>query len=628
MMLKMDWSAFIVLAFALFLSGVCHARIVPSGNSINYLPDEPSKVPSVTPGEPSWGYTAADGPHTWAKNFPVSCAGQSQSPIALGWEFATHVTVSHPPKAEDAKYEPYPDTRPPPVVEAEDECLEDPAEIALVVDKSGSMTPIWPQVKTWLEALVNAYKFDGEKRKGGLVAWDSQIREEATVLFTDKLSSAELLEAIENLPSPSGRTNGGLALNYTFENLFAVGSDPTVSREIIFISDGVSQTPLAGPAQQFHDNNIPITFVALGDFDTERLNSALCSTCGDRFFQNEDIDQLNNTVANLTSCRRNESQAPNEAEQILALASADDLALAMNMNGTLINNGHNLEFRLTGNKPKMVVNSKILDNQTFELVQIHFHWGSNNKYGSEHTLEGRSFPVEMHVVHRNVKYSEEKDLTKFSDALLVVGFFIDTVSQASSYQKRDPKKIHQFSFSPLKPIVNGIRKLEETKSNQVEVSGVNLMGFAKSVKFNQFYHYSGSLTTPPCSEIATWVVFDTPVVVGDRQIEAFQRFDLLGTYEKPMNNIFRPTQPVNGRVVYHYHPETLTGSSVAYILGKTPRSSASKKASASQQSKDSSAARMGAQFDDYEEFLFNDELDDYYDTYYDYDCNNFADSNC
>ena len=112
------------------------------------------------------------------------------------------------------------------------------------------MSPFWSLVKRWLEALVDTYKFDGVRRKGGLVAWDSEIYKEGTVLFTDQLNSTELCEAIQNLPNPFGGTNGGLALNYTYENLFAVGSDPTVTREIIFISDGESQTPLAGPAQR------------------------------------------------------------------------------------------------------------------------------------------------------------------------------------------------------------------------------------------------------------------------------------------------------------------------------------------------------------------------------------------
>merc|ERR1712029_90748 len=197
-----------------------------------------------------------------------------------------------------------------------DDCLDRSAEIAFVVDRSSSMgglvgvyphtSIIWSHVKVWLEALVDAYKIDGITRKGGLVAWSSNcsicnpptttcILESATVRFTDDKTAEELKTVIVDLPHPEGSTDGGCALDYTYTNLFAVGSDPSVFREIIFITDGKSETPIEEPATQFHDNNIRVTVVAFqfqGNYETEELNKTLCVPCGDRFFINEDIDEL------------------------------------------------------------------------------------------------------------------------------------------------------------------------------------------------------------------------------------------------------------------------------------------------------------------------------------------------
>ena len=36
------------------------------------------------------------------------------------------------------------------------------------------------------------------------------------------------------------------------------------------------------------------------------------------------------------------------------------------------------------------------------------------------------------------------------------------------------------------------------------------------------FHLKGSLTTPPCSENVTWVVFETPVQAGEAQIKAMR----------------------------------------------------------------------------------------------------------
>ncbi len=39
----------------------------------------------------------------------------------------------------------------------------------------------------------------------------------------------------------------------------------------------------------------------------------------------------------------------------------------------------------------------------FNFAQLHFHWGSSDGRGSEHTVEGSAYPLEMHLVHYNHK---------------------------------------------------------------------------------------------------------------------------------------------------------------------------------------------------------------------------------
>jgi carbonic anhydrase len=60
-------------------------------------------------------------------------------------------------------------------------------------------------------------------------------------------------------------------------------------------------------------------------------------------------------------------------------------------------------------------------------------------------------------------------------------------------------------------------------------------------KSRSYYRFSGSLTTPPCTEGVRWVVLETPVSASKAQIEAFEHAI------KPHNN--RPVQALNGRVV-------------------------------------------------------------------------------
>lgn len=69
-----------------------------------------------------------------------------------------------------------------------------------------------------------------------------------------------------------------------------------------------------------------------------------------------------------------------------------------------------------------------------------------------------------------------------------------------------------------------------------------------------FYKYKGSLTTPPCSEVVTWLVLAQPVEIGQEQEEAFrhERSNVIspktGDFSYLEDN-YRPQIPLNGRKV-------------------------------------------------------------------------------
>ena len=58
---------------------------------------------------------------------------------------------------------------------------------------------------------------------------------------------------------------------------------------------------------------------------------------------------------------------------------------------------------------------------------------------------------------------------------------------------------------------------------------------------SQYYRYQGSLTTPPCSEIVTWLVLKQPVEISKLQISRF--LEIIGTNA-------RPVQALNNRVTF------------------------------------------------------------------------------
>ena len=157
-----------------------------------------------------------------------------------------------------------------------------------------------------------------------------------------------------------------------------------------------------------------------------------------------------------------------------------------------------------------------VDGTRYQLLQFHFH------APSEHTVASKSFDMEMHFVHK----SEEGNLA-------VVGLLIESGD-------------HNVAFDPVwahLPAIPGETQRVEVNGNfhidpflmlspdgQVSDEGIQPL--------SGYYHYDGSLTTPPCSEGVTWIVLKTPIQMSEAQIAAFKAI---------IHDNNRPVQPLNGR---------------------------------------------------------------------------------
>ena len=163
----------------------------------------------------------------------------------------------------------------------------------------------------------------------------------------------------------------------------------------------------------------------------------------------------------------------------------------------VVNNGHTIQVNTGGNGGHVM-----LDGTRYDLIQFHFH------AGSEHLIDGRQEPLEIHFVHA----SENGDL-------LVIGQFVQE---------------------------GGANETIETLWNLIPEEGVAITGdtaIDQAALINTgspFFRYKGSLTTPPCSEIVTWQVYAEPISVSKEQIEAFTAL---------YSGNFRPVQEVGRRYV-------------------------------------------------------------------------------
>ena len=162
----------------------------------------------------------------------------------------------------------------------------------------------------------------------------------------------------------------------------------------------------------------------------------------------------------------------------------------------LVNNGHTVQANYGKGSYITVANER------FDLLQFHFHTPS------EHKVAGRSFPMEIHFVHRNAR-----------GRLAVVGVLIaagEASLAAREIWDRLPAAAHSKS-SDAHALINA-RDLMPSEG--------------------KYFRYSGSLTTPPCSEQVDWYVLQQPMTFSIEQI---------GRIRGIMGINARPVQARNGR---------------------------------------------------------------------------------
>ncbi|MBF2759803.1 MAG: carbonic anhydrase family protein [Ectothiorhodospiraceae bacterium AqS1] len=148
-----------------------------------------------------------------------------------------------------------------------------------------------------------------------------------------------------------------------------------------------------------------------------------------------------------------------------------------------------------------------VDGLRYDLVQLHFH------HGSEHLIEGRRLAMELHLVHR----SKDGDIC-------VVGVLLE---EGAHNPALDPLWRH-LPQGPKSGAIAGDDSL-------ATVDPASLLPLRRSA-----WRYSGSLTTPPCSEGVKWLVMTEPVSLSAAQIAA---------YGAVYPDSHRPVQPLGERVL-------------------------------------------------------------------------------
>jgi carbonic anhydrase len=169
----------------------------------------------------------------------------------------------------------------------------------------------------------------------------------------------------------------------------------------------------------------------------------------------------------------------------------------------------------------------------YRLLQMHAHWGAEVGRGSEHTLEGRSFDGELHLVFYNAEYSPAEAM-ELPDGLAVVGMFLRQGTQPHPELDKITRQLAAVRTPGLSANVEG------------ELNPGALLPAADQTYFT----YPGSLTTPPLYESVTWLVMREPLELSAEQMDMMRGMRSGSDEEScPLVDNFRPTCCLAGRQV-------------------------------------------------------------------------------
>ncbi|KAF9952109.1 hypothetical protein BGZ72_006520 [Mortierella alpina] len=193
-------------------------------------------------------------------------------------------------------------------------------------------------------------------------------------------------------------------------------------------------------------------------------------------------------------------------------------------------NGHAVEVDWDSNEASH--NSSItIRGKQYNLIQFHFHTPS------EHRIYGKHADAELHMVHRSPE----------DGALAVVAVLLHAQKPNMPFFQfltdLDGKVIRTQgkTTSQLRPNATSI---------DVKLRSLNLTPLIKAIgNFGPRWEYSGSLTTPPCSENVAWSVMQKSFPIGLQQLRAAVDLEGFNARETNANARFKPTNTKRSIIV-------------------------------------------------------------------------------
>jgi carbonic anhydrase len=221
------------------------------------------------------------------------------------------------------------------------------------------------------------------------------------------------------------------------------------------------------------------------------------------------------------TCGAGKNQSPVNIDSDSIEADLDAIKFKYNMltASKIVNTGHSIQVDMWSGGEITV------DGKVFKLEQFHFHTPSENM------INGKHAPLEAHFVHlsKESAASEDHKTAELEEAGIAKAGEIAVVAMMFEPGEED------------RTLAELVKLMPTEKGQENKLGSKALKHMEGEFKTKNYFRYSGSLTTPPCTEGVRWIVMKKPMTISSSQLETFQK-----ALKHPNS---RPVQPLNARIV-------------------------------------------------------------------------------